>query len=222
MTWGSSALASVLAAAQYVRGRATFRGSADYWERRYARGGNSGDGSYGEVANFKAQALNHFVSQAGVGSVIEFGCGDGNQLALSTYPRYIGLDVSPTVVRLCADRFADDPSKSFYCYDPQAFFDRGRIFRADLSLSLDVLFHLVEQDQFEAYLRHLFNAGDRFVGIFAQDRDVPSPSPHVTDRAFTPWIRQNCPEWELMQVVENPHKEHENTGADFYFYERRT
>ena len=47
--------------------------SADYWEARYRDGGNSGAGSYGRLALFKARFLNDFVRSENVQSVIEFG-----------------------------------------------------------------------------------------------------------------------------------------------------
>lgn len=71
-----------------------FGGSREYWEARYSQDGDSGSGSIGRLARFKAEFLNSFVLEHDVGSVIEFGCGDGRQLQLAEYPRYIGLDVS--------------------------------------------------------------------------------------------------------------------------------
>ena len=68
-----------------------FPGSAEYWENRYSAGGHSGVGSYGSFAEFKADVLNQFVSTNRVQTVVEFGCGDGNQLSLAKYPKYIGL-----------------------------------------------------------------------------------------------------------------------------------
>ena len=56
-----------------------FPGSDRYWETRYASGRNSGVGSYGGFAEFKAETINSFVSSCNVTSVIEFGCGDGNR-----------------------------------------------------------------------------------------------------------------------------------------------
>src|SRR5690349_24554192 len=58
-----------------------FRSSPSYWEERYRQGGNSGVGSYGQLARFKAQTINRFVAEQAVTSVVEFGCGDGAQLA---------------------------------------------------------------------------------------------------------------------------------------------
>ena len=89
-----------------------FPGSAEYWEKRYASGGSSGKGSYGRLSEFKAEVINNFVSKHGVESVIEFGCGDGNQLKLAKYPAYVGLDVSEKAVALCKEKFNNDISKS--------------------------------------------------------------------------------------------------------------
>jgi hypothetical protein len=61
-----------------------FASSADYWERRYQKGGTSGAGSYNHLAEFKAEFLNAFVAEHHVASVIEFGSGDGAQLRLAT------------------------------------------------------------------------------------------------------------------------------------------
>ena len=55
-------------------------------EKRYSAGGNSGAGSYSQLAEFKAQVLNRFVATHDVKHIIEFGSGDGNQLALAEYP----------------------------------------------------------------------------------------------------------------------------------------
>ena len=54
--------------------------SMDYWNERYSSGGNSGTGSYGELAFYKADFINKFIDANQILSVVEFGCGDGNQL----------------------------------------------------------------------------------------------------------------------------------------------
>src|SRR5262245_48146126 len=88
-------------AAEKIVGRAkalTFPGSANFWESVYRQGGTSGPGSYGHLARYKAEILNHFVRSNGVRRVIEFGCGDGAQLQLAEYPEYVGVDVSAAAV----------------------------------------------------------------------------------------------------------------------------
>lgn len=200
-----------------------FRGSAPYWEERYAAGGDSGAGSGGALAEFKAKVLDEFVREHGVQSVLELGCGDGRQLALADYPQYVGLDVSPSAIARCRERFRDDPSKSFFLYDPTCFVDRAGVFRADLVLSLDVLYHLVEDPVFEAHLRHAFGAARRFVIVYASDFDAPV-APHVRHRHFTPWLAEAFPEWRLVRRIENPFPKRERgdagSFAEFFVFAR--
>ena len=47
----------------YVPPDLVFTDSRSYWERRYAKGGDSGPGSYEELASFKATILNDFVAE---------------------------------------------------------------------------------------------------------------------------------------------------------------
>lgn len=195
--------------------------SSDYWERRYAEGGNSGAGSYNRLAQFKAEFLNRFVAEHDIRSIIEFGCGDGAQLALMRFPSYLGVDVSPTVLEYTVARFAGDPTKRFLLANRFAEEDR-----ADATLSLDVIYHLIEDEIFERYMAGLFDRADRFVIIYSNDVDAPWDGAHVRYRAFTPWVEANRPDFDLKQVEKNPFPEDpadpENTSiSDFYVYARR-
>src|SRR5262245_5749758 len=84
-----------------------------YWETRYRTGGDSGPGSYGNLALFKARILNDFVAAEGVRSIAEFGCGDGHQLSLARYPTYLGIDVSSAAIEKCKSLFGCDSTKTF-------------------------------------------------------------------------------------------------------------
>ena len=88
-----------------------FPGSEQYWIERYEAGRTSGAGSYNELAEFKAEIINAFVVDHGIQTVMEFGCGDGNQLQLANYPDYTGFDVSPRAVDLCRNIFSSDDRK---------------------------------------------------------------------------------------------------------------
>ncbi len=199
-----------------LRQRIEFHGSALYWERNYARGGTSGPGSYDAPGNAKAEFLNDFVRRQEVRSVIEFGCGDGNQLSLADYPHYIGLDVSRSAIELCECRFCGDPAKSFFLYDGSCFADRAGLFTADLAISLDVIYHLIEDKVFETYMTHLFAAGKRFVIIYATDREISGTAPHVRHRHFTRWVQAHGQGWRLAQVTPGP-----NSGPDRGFLHLR-
>jgi hypothetical protein len=203
-----------------ARRRTPFAGSEQYWEARYAAGGDSGVGSYGKFARFKADVVNAFVAERGVRSVIEFGCGDGNQLALASYPQYLGLDASETAVSACRRRFASDQTKSF------ALMRHYRGERADLALSLDVIYHLVEDQVFERYVRTLFAASDRFVIIYSSDTDDTrrDEGPHVRHRKFSRWVRENLPEWRLVERIPNKYPfrgdYREGSFAEFFIFEK--
>lgn len=177
--------------------------SGQYWERRYARGGNSGKGSYGDLAAFKAGFLNDFVATQGIDTVIEFGCGDGAQLALAHYPRYLGFDVSDTALSWCRAKFAGDSAKFFKAAKDYA----GE--QAALALSLDVVFHLLEDHTFDLYMRRLFFAAERFVIIYSSDFDQPAmpKARHVRHRRFSAWVRRHAPDFEEIQRVENPYRD---------------
>jgi SAM-dependent methyltransferase len=220
----SRSLGPVAARLNRVVSGARFRGSHDYWDRRYEAGGDSGVGSTGALAAFKADFLNDFVAREHVGSVIELGCGDGRQLALSRYPSYIGLDVARDAIQRCKKAFGADETKSFFLYDPDCFVDHAGVFRTDLALSLDVVFHLVEDAVFEQHMRHLFDAGRRFVVVYSSDFDGPGMAAHVRHRNVSAWVASHLPAWERTSVVENPHTEHDDgtpTIAKFLVFERR-
>jgi hypothetical protein len=158
----------------------------------------------------------------GIQTVIEFGCGDGNQLSLAAYPHYIGYDVSQTAVMLCREKFSHDVTKVFRLSSEYA---RET---AELTLSLDVIYHLVEDTVFADYMQKLFNAATRFVIIYSSNKEHPSPASHVRHRKFTAWVARNQVGWEVKQYIPNRYPAADNSGndantsfADFYIFQRK-
>lgn len=198
--------------------RDSFTSSSLYWESRYAQGGNSGDGSYDKLAEFKAEILNDFVSRFKIRTVIEYGCGDGNQLSYANYPEYIGFDISPTCIGICKNKFINDKTKKF------KLIDEYTSEKAELVLSLDVIFHLVEDDVYDRYMRQLFDTSLKYVIIYSSNTDDNSfnSAPHVKHRKFTDWILLNRPNWKIVKFIPNkyPFKGNTKTGSfcDFYIY----
>jgi predicted O-methyltransferase YrrM len=195
--------------------------SRDYWEERYREGGDSGAGSYGRLAQFKAEFLNSFVAQHDVKSVIEFGSGDGSQLALANYPSYVGVDVSRTAVDKTRELYRDRAEMTFL---HSSECTRGT--RADLSLSLDVIYHLVEDSVYEEYMNRLFDAATRFAIIYSSNEESGPIAPHVRHRRFSSWVARHRRDFELIGHERNPFPEDRddpiNTSfADFYVYERK-
>ncbi|MFK5879879.1 MAG: methyltransferase domain-containing protein [Flavobacteriaceae bacterium] len=200
----------------------TFPGSENYWENRYKSNDNSGAGSYGRLAEFKAEVLNNFVLSNNIKSVIEFGSGDGNQLTLSSYRHYKGFDVSETAINRCLEKFAKDKTKQFYMMGDKTQQDT----KADLILSLDVLYHLIEDKVFNKYMKRVFKASNNYVIIYSSNYDNHF-APHVKCRKFTNWIEKNVSnDWELKKYIKNKYPFDENrpdttSMADFYIYQRK-
>lgn len=192
--------------------------SAAYWEQRYHDRGNSGAGSYGRLALFKAEVINKFIADKNIRTVIEFGVGDGNQLKLLNVPQYTGFDVSETILDKVRETFKDDASKSFL---------HTRDFKtqtADLAMSLDVIYHLVEDPVFEKYMTDLFSGARKYVIIYSSNCSKRRCL-HVLHREFTNWVSKNRPDWRLIEKIPNryPFSEADqaNTSfADFYIFEK--
>jgi hypothetical protein len=202
-----------------------FRGSKLYWEQRYIHGGNSGAGSYGELAEFKAKIINNFIKLNRIQSAIEWGCGDGNQLSLINYPFYVGVDVSRKAIKLCEQKFRTDSTKKFYIYDDAIRLKVKQKYY--LSLSLDVIFHLIEDNIFNDYMNNLFLSSKKFVVIYSSNSDeLVDSAPHVKHRKFTNWIRDNQgKDWFLLKIIKNKYPMDrdnplETSFSDFYIYQK--
>ena len=195
-----------------------FSGSDDYWKKRYAQGGSSGDGSYRLLADFKADVLNTLVEEYKVNSVKEFGCGDGNQLSLLNFPVYQGVDVSPEAIALCEQQFSNDPTKEFLLLKDY----QGK--QSDMNMSLDVIYHLVEDEIFENHMKLLFDSASKLVVIYSSNtaEQQKIQGKHIRHRKFTDWIESHARNWELVRYIPNkyPYKGDDRSGsfADFYIY----
>jgi hypothetical protein len=131
------------------------------------------------------------------------------------------VDVSAKAVEMCRSLFADDTSKRFLQLDAVALDSM-----ADLSLSLDVIYHLVEDSVFDAYMRRLFESARSFVIVYASNIDQDWPAKHVRHRQFTRWVEQNKPEWCLQSTLNNaypydPADPGQSSFADFYVFAPR-
>jgi len=196
-----------------------FSGSKNYWNKRYDSGNHSGDGSHNNLALFKAEVLNQFVKEKEIQTVVELGCGDGNQLSHAQYPSYIGFDVSQTAIDICISKFSDK-TKQFYTM--RHYTDQ----KAELTLSLDVIYHLVENTVFEEYMLQLFSSSLKYVVIYSSntDRQRRIQGAHVKHRKFTKWIKVNKPEWRQTKSIKNRYpytgNDENSSFSDFFFFER--
>jgi hypothetical protein len=197
-----------------------FPGSEQYWEERYAKGGDSGVGSSNKFARFKADILNTFVQENKIKTVIEYGCGDGNQLKLAQYPHYIGFDVSPSAITSCKETFKWNKKWMF------KLMNEYNSERAELTLSLDIIYHLVEDQIFHSHMERLFFSSDRYVIIYSSNREkkIMAHPAHIKHREFTKWIDRHLTGWKLIKHIPNkyPFDGNEENGSfsDFFIYEK--
>lgn len=185
--------------------------SSDYWEQRYLSGRSSGNGSYGRLAKFKAKVINNFIKEHSIETVLDLGCGDGNQATYLNCQEYIGFDVSKTAIEMCKKTFNADTTKIFTN-------DIKDLKPADLILSCEVLFHLVEPNIFLQYFSKLFELSNRFVVIYSSNKYMLSRSCHMKHRCFTSIVEKFFTNWKLLRKISNPYPE--ECFSDFYIYEK--
>jgi len=184
---------------------------AGYWDRRYREGRTSGAGSEGEEGRYKAQYVSDFIRDHVVTSVIDHGCGDGQVLKLIDLhdARYTGVDVSPTIVSRMRRQF---PALKFLHVD-----DTSSNWYHDLSLSMDVLFHLPSDDDYREYINRLFGTATKYVLIYSTNEPIGRTARHVFRREFTRDIAMMLGDaWQLVHA-EPPLRE---GLASFFVYER--
>src|SRR5690606_4297622 len=100
--------------------------------------------------------------------------------------------------------------------------------KADLSLSLDVIYHLVEDFIYEDYMDILFSSSDRFVIVYSSNSDEHENNginAHVKHRKFTDWVSKNNPDFELIHHIPNKYPfdpgNKNSSYADFYIFKKQ-
>lgn len=177
---------------------------ASYWDRRYREGRDSGEGSRGIVGLSKAERVNREVVARDITSLADWGCGDGQVLRhLTPHVNYIGIDVSPTIINRLSLEF---PDREFILAD------EADDIEVELSLSMDVLFHFPDDNDYHTYLDKVFTSATRLVLIYSTNHDGGLTARHVRRRQFTTDVRERYPEWGLTEWPVS------QTVAGFYAY----
>lgn len=197
--------------------------SGEFWNEHYKKNGNSGTGSYHHLAEFKAEIVNRFIVKEKITSVIEIGCGDGNQLSLIHYDNYTGVDVSEVIVEKNKENYQNDNTKQFFCTETEREKYINR--KYDMSISMDVIFHLLEDQVFYNYMEDLFLLAERYVVIYSSNHEEYTKWPECRHRNFISYIQEKISGWVLYQYIPNryPYKigEEETTSAsDFYIFKK--
>lgn len=180
--------------------------SKEYWENRYKSGGNSGAGSQGIIAEYKAQIINEFVEKNNIQTVCELGCGDV-QFMLYNIPEFTGYDVSKFIIERNKVNF-----KQYKFTD-----SIGELDSYDLTMSLDVILHLIEEDVYQEYMKNLFRLSKKYVLIYSPNRNEILGGIHNKYREFLPDVPHD---FNLIEFINNPHKG-TLTQADFFIFKKQ-
>lgn len=136
--------------------------------------------------------------------------------------RYTGVDISEDIVENARTRFNDRPDWNFILSEDV----NEKLEPHDMSLSLDVIFHLIEDDVFDQYMRDLFRFAKTHVLIYSTDNEGSGKVPHFRSRHYSAWIRDNAAGWHLTRTYNNPYNKSvkdglHTTGAFFQLFEKR-
>lgn len=197
-----------------------------YWQWRYRAGGISGAGSRGELAQFKAEVVNQLIATNEVRTVIDLGCGDGVQFEMLQAPAgrsidYLGVDVSPEALARCVTKKSNIINKRFMLWND--FVAAGFMGHADLTLSMDVIYHLTDDAIFISYIDELFRCSNRIVLIYSSDINAYTNDIHVRHRQFSETVGRRHPKWRRVAIIPNrfphdPMRPMTTSFADFHVF----
>ena len=188
--------------------------STTYWEKRYASGRNSGEGSYNTSAKWKADNINKFIKENGIKTIGDLGTGDGNQFSLfSGYEMYYGFDVSKIIIDRVSKQFKHNLKAKF----SNLIEDMPLV---DLTISLDVLFHLIDKEVYIKYIETLFSKSKEYVIVYARNKSCQGAS-HYKCREFIKDIQNiiGIPPFKIIPIPPNISKRGISYN-DFVFYQK--
>jgi hypothetical protein len=124
---------------------------------------------------------------------------------------YTGIDVSEFIISKCKEIFKDDKTKTFIHVD-----NIDNELKAELVLSCDVIYHLIEEHVYKEYMEKLFSMSKKYVIIYAKNENI-NHAVHVKFRKFSNYIESNLPEWTCKEHIINKVKPE---ASGFYIYEK--
>ena len=187
--------------------------TTEYWENRYHTGGTSGEGSYGKNCIDKTSYINQTIDKYNIQTINDLGHGDGNQIAnINIRSSYTGYDVSSSARYTCISKYKDNAAYTFI--DSLTRFNK-----ADLVMSLDVIYHIIEFSVWSQYMIDLFSLSDLIL-IYSPDKESKGDA-HYHSRKFTPYIADHFPQYNLIATTKDLSKDlskDSSKTAKFYLY----
>ena len=88
-----------------------------------------------------------------------------------------------------------------------------------------MIYHLVEDDVFKAYMQRLFESAHKYIIIYSSDTEEEEKTmAHVRHRNFTKFVTDTFPGWKLIEKIPNKYPQTENgsggsgSHSDFFIY----
>lgn len=142
----------------------------EFWNKKYSDGGISGMGSIGKYRNWKWLKIQNVIGN--FKDVIDVGCGDlkfwehpiANKILNQKRFKYLGIDISDEIITRNRE-FA--PKLQFICapsHEPIPW-------KASVVFALDILFHIMDDGNFEETLDQLCNASNQWIVIYSWQKN---------------------------------------------------
>jgi SAM-dependent methyltransferase len=152
--------------------KTTIDNTKEYWEHRFSSGDWEGKEGFKQTRNHAITQVPHMnICSSFKGTIIDFGCGAGDAFPVYRqtwqHARLIGVDISPSAIQLCKDKFND--IATFICGDIDV------LKYADVIICSHILEHL--DDDYEI-VKELLRKCDKLI-IIVPFREFPLYCEHV-------------------------------------------
>jgi hypothetical protein len=130
----------------------------NYWDKRYATGGTSGNGTDERFHNLRWDLINQYVPL--LTDVIDVGCGDLSFWENETLPvGYVGVDESEIIIQRNKQQHPDKLFLRASSAEPLGIV-------APVVFCISVLFHIMDDDLYKMTLINLCNMSIEYIFIY--------------------------------------------------------
>jgi len=134
----------------------------NYWEERYQEGGPSNTGQVVESYRWMWSVIKKYDPHPE--DIIDVGCGDLTFWKGRDCLNYLGIDISPTILK---KNWKERPNWKFNCQDAATPISSS----AKTVLCFNVLFHIVDDEDYLRIIENLTKATEKLLFIFTWTRD---------------------------------------------------
>ncbi len=167
----------------------------EFWNKKYSEGGNSGRGSIGKYRNWKWNKIRDVIGS--FRDVIDVGCGDlkfwehpiAQKIGKQKGFKYLGIDISEFIINK-HKTFA--PKFDFVCAPSHAPIPR----KASVVFALDLLFHIMDDGNFEETLEQLCKASNQWIVIYSWQKN---PFPDSATDGVSQYFRKLSDYWPIFE-----------------------